>query len=338
VREHTPPHGYWQPSEPSLKRILFVDDEQPVLDSLRDALRRYRHQWRIRFATGGEAALAALAAEPADVVVSDIQMPGMNGATLLSRIQDRYPATIRIVLSGYADCEIVARAAPAAHRILAKPCDVDALALLLERSCKLHDLSEDAEMYRLTIAATTLPSRPTLYSEITDVIADPRSTPEDIAAVIERDMAMTAKVLQLANSAFFGNGRSVAQVRDVVLHLGLDTIKSLTVSAEAFGRLAPDGVDGFSIEHFQQHATLVARIAGGILPEGAEHEDAVTAGLLHDIGKLVAISDDRKRWTRLTREARGRRWPRHRVEKELEQVTHAATGAYRSPSGDFRSA
>jgi CheY-like chemotaxis protein len=87
------------------KRILFVDDEPDLLESLRDALRRYRHVWRVDFADGGEAALAALAAleaEPADVVVADMRMPGMDGATLLARVRDRHPTTIRMVLSGYA--------------------------------------------------------------------------------------------------------------------------------------------------------------------------------------------------------------------------------------------
>jgi putative nucleotidyltransferase with HDIG domain len=320
--------GLWEPAGRPLKRILFVDDESDVLDSLHDALRRYRKVWQVRFATSGDDALAQLQAEPADVIVSDIQMPVMNGASLLARIQELYPATIRIVLSGYADCEIVARAATAAHRILAKPCDLDALCLILERSCKLHELSEVAELYRLTVATTTLPSRPGLYTEITQVIANPASTPDEVAAVIEQDAAMTAKVLQLANSAFFGNGRSVARVRDAVVHLGADTIKSLTVSAETFGKLAPEGIEGFSIEDFQLHAMLVARIAAGILPEGETQQDAVTAALLHDIGKLVAISDDRDRWNRLSEEARTRRLARHQVEREHDDVTHAATGAY----------
>src|ERR1035438_1920288 len=95
---------------------------------------------------------------------------------------------------------------------------------------------------------------------ITQAINDPNSGPDDIARIIERDMAMTAKLLQLANSAFFGIGRTVNRVRDAVVYLGTDTIKALTLSAEAFGTLAPTGMRGFSIEDFQRHATLVAQI------------------------------------------------------------------------------
>ncbi len=252
----------------------------------------------------------------------------MDGAELLACVQERYPSTIRIVLSGYAKTESITRAATVAHRILAKPCTADDLALVVERSCALHELTEHAEQLRVTAAATTLPSCPGLYMEITRVLAEPATSPDQIAAVIERDTAMTAKLLQLANSAFFGIGRSVSRVRDAVVFLGSDTIKALTLSAEAFAKLAPAGLQGFSIEEFQHHATLSARIAAAILPAGAAQQDATTAALLHDIGQLVSIADDRQRWQGLVEEARRRELPLYLVEQELDGITHAATGAY----------
>ncbi len=311
-----------------LKRVLFVDDERDMLESLRDALDPYRRVWRMRFAISGTEALGELEAEPADVIVSDIQMPGMDGVELLARVQERYPATIRLVLSGYANPKIAARAATVAHRILAKPCNADELGIVVQRSCALHELTEQAEQYRVTAAATTLPSAPGLYMEISRVIADANTGPDDLAGVIERDPAMTAKLLQLANSAFFGIGRTVNRVRDAVVYLGSDTVKALTLSAEAVGKLAPTGVDGFSIGQFERHATLVARIAAGILPKGAAQQDAITAGLLHDIGQLVLIADDPSQWRALTEQARRRNVTLHQVEQDVHGITHAATGAY----------
>ncbi len=310
------------------KRVLFVDDEIDVLDSLRDALRRYRKLWDMRFASGGAAALAELEAEPADVIVSDIQMPAIDGADLLAQVHERWPATIRIVLSGYANTAAITSAATVAHRILAKPCSVDELALVIQRSCTLHELTKNAEQFRVAAGATTLPSCPGLYMEITRLLAEPGSGPKEIASVIERDMAMTAKLLQLANSAFFGVGRNVSQVRDAVVFLGADTIKSLTLSTEAFSKLAPRGLQGYSIEEFQLHATLSARIAAAILPVGSAQQDAITAALLHDVGELIAIADDPQRWRAQVEQARARRLPLHLIERELQGITHAATGAY----------
>jgi HD-like signal output (HDOD) protein len=232
------------------------------------------------------------------------------------------------VLSGYANPQIVARAATVAHRILAKPCDVDELGVVIERSCALHELTEQAQQYRVAAGATALPSAPGIYMALMRAIADPSTGPDDIAALIERDTAMTAKLLQLANSAFFGIGRTVNRVRDAVVYLGSDTIKALTLSVEAVGKLAPQGMQGFSIDRFQRHATLVARIAAGILPKGAAQQDAITAGLLHDIGQLVLIADDPDRWRRLTEQAQSRQIPLFQIEEEDEGITHAAIGAY----------
>lgn len=310
------------------KRVLFVDDELEVLDGLRDALHRYRRVWRMRFARSSAEALRQLEAEPADVVVTDIHMPASDGTELLVEVQERYPSTIRLVLSGYANTQYVARASTLAHRIMAKPCEPEELARILERSCALHELTEHTELYRMAAAATALPSRPGLYVRLTQAVLDPRTGPDDIAGIIEADTAMTAKLLQLANSAFFGIGHTVNRVRDAVVYLGADTIRALTLSAEAFSKLAPVGVDGFSIDAFQQHASLVARVAAAIAPEGAARQDAMTAGLVHDIGHLLMIADDRHRWRRLVEEAARRDLPMYQVELERDGITHAELGAY----------
>ena len=212
------------------------------------------------------------------------------------------------------------------------------LARLIERSCALRELTLEAEAFRRTAAATALPSRPGVHAQITAILADPGWEPDQIALTIESDIAITAKVLQLANSAFFGIGRTVTSVREAVVYLGVETIKSLTLMAEAFGKLAPEDLEGFSIEQFQRHAMLVARVAGAILPPGRSQQEAVTAGLLHDIGKLVLIADDPQQWNELNDLAVERHIPLHEVEEEVQGVTHAATGAYLLSSGASRTA
>ena len=116
-----------------MRRVLFVDDETQVLDSLRDALRPRRHEWEMSFAASGDDALDRLEREVYDVIVSDMRMHGMDGATLLGLVERSQPGAVRIVLSGSAERDVVARAAAVAHRFLAKPCDVDELARLVER-------------------------------------------------------------------------------------------------------------------------------------------------------------------------------------------------------------
>jgi len=120
------------------KRILFVDDDPRILDGLQNVLRRDRTRWEMVFALGGELGLQQIRSAPFDVVVSDMRMPGIDGATLLNLIKDEQPAAIRIMLSGYADEESIERARPALHRLLRKPCDTATLRTAIERSIETH--------------------------------------------------------------------------------------------------------------------------------------------------------------------------------------------------------
>jgi CheY-like chemotaxis protein len=87
--------------------ILFVDDEANMRANLQRMLRSRRDRWSMRFAGSGTEALTMLQAEAADVVVSDMEMPGMSGAELLARIRHDFPETILIILSGQCGSSIL---------------------------------------------------------------------------------------------------------------------------------------------------------------------------------------------------------------------------------------
>lgn len=316
------------PGRPADRRVLVVDPGTEVCRELADRMRASGPGWRIDVALSGEAALAELAAVPADVVVADERLPEMDGVTLLTRVRDRHPTSIRIILSEAAASQRPSLAAIVAHRLLPRPCDVAELDLAIRRSSALHALTGRAEAYRRTLAAAALPSRPGVYMELNQVLSDPHWEPGQLAAVVEHDVALSAKVLQLANSALFGLSHPVNSVHAAVMYLGAETVRSLALTAEAFGKLTPRRAEGFSIEVFQRHAMLVARIAAEVLPGGRARQDAVTASLLHDIGKLVLIADGSSGWAQLNRRAAAQGLPLHDVEQETEGVTHADIGAH----------
>ena len=141
-----------------MTRILFVDGEPQLLEGLRDLLRRQRREWTMVFALGAEAALAELGAATFDVVVSDMHMPGMDGATLLGQVRERYPNVVRIVLSGQTSTESALRAVPVAHRFLAKPCQPSALVEAVASVGRAQAFVRDPAIRRLATAVGTLPS------------------------------------------------------------------------------------------------------------------------------------------------------------------------------------
>jgi DNA-binding NtrC family response regulator len=127
------------------KRILFVDDEPAILASLENLLRRDRGRWEMVFALGGERALDEVRRGVFDAVVSDMRMPGVDGATLLDVVQRESPLTTRIMLTGYSDEVELARALPAIQELLSKPCRVALLRQAIERHLEKCDHSTGSE-------------------------------------------------------------------------------------------------------------------------------------------------------------------------------------------------
>lgn len=110
-------------------RILFVDDDEVILELLSCQLERQRRQWDIDFASGPEEALRIMAQTPADIVITDIRMPDMDGLTLIARMREIAPDATYMILSGTADLPTVINAINEArvHRFFTKPCTRDTL-------------------------------------------------------------------------------------------------------------------------------------------------------------------------------------------------------------------
>jgi HD-like signal output (HDOD) protein/CheY-like chemotaxis protein len=292
-------------------------------------LRSQRDHWEVAFAQGGEAALAMLDAAPFDVVVSDMRMPGMDGAALLGCIRERYPEVIRFILSGHSDLNGAYRAVPVAHQFLGKPCDPDALRVAIERACNLKLVLSDESLCRTIGAVRELPALPRTYLELTKALGDSDVSLDRVAKIVEQDVAIAAKLLQLVNSAFFGLSREVTNVQAAVSYLGVDVLQSLVLSIGVFRSFEDAGMmQGFSVERFQSHAYLTAKTADA-LPT-PKHLKGVTslAALLHDVGKLVLAMKMPAHLARVLAMAREQGRPLYEVEQELIGVTHAEIGAY----------
>jgi putative nucleotidyltransferase with HDIG domain len=312
-----------------VKRILFVDDENRILDGIRRMLYSERNRWRLEFAQGGEAALAAMQAGGYDVIVSDMRMPGMDGAELLTQVKDRWPATIRMILSGYTETEAAMRAVPVAHRFLAKPCNADALREAIERSCALQEVLNSSDLRRVVSGLGDLPSVSNAYARLTDALTKEDVGIDDVARIIATDMAMSARVLQFANNAFFGAPQGVSTVLGAVSYLGINTIKNLVLTAEIFRAFPPNQkVPNSFWESVQSHAIRCAAIAGKLPLEKQTRDAAFLAALLHDIGCLVLAAKMPDQFASVLAESEERACKHFLVEEERLGVSHAEIGAY----------
>ncbi len=311
-----------------MKRILFVDDEQNVLDGLQALLWKYRRQMQPVFALGGEAALDELRKAPFDVIVSDMRMPGMDGPTLLSTVKRDYPNIVRIVLSGHAEQTAIFRALPVAHQFLAKPCEPERMCAVVERACRLQALLSD-ETLRLAVGnIERLPSLPATYQALMEAMAMPNASARSIARIIEQDSAMAAKILQLVNSACFGPMRTIMSIDQAVAWLGMDLVKSLALTVNIFDRAPALQSLPFSFAALQEHSLLTAKVVSRIFNSSQQAQEASSAALLHDIGYIIFASCIPERFTGMIEAANSEGRPLPEIEKETLGVTHAEVGAY----------
>ncbi|MBL8612080.1 MAG: HDOD domain-containing protein [Myxococcales bacterium] len=310
-----------------MKRVLFVDDEQGVLDGLRVALRKYRAAWQMDFAVSADVALDKLAEQPFDVVVTDMQMPRMDGPALLAQIQAEYPQTTRIVLSGHANEDAILRAVPVSHQYLAKPCSVEVLAAVIERTCTLREKLADERLKALIGKLDRLPTPSHVYRDLVAALGEEDTSIRRIAGIVEGDPALAAKALQLVNSSYFGLASRVVSVERAVGYLGVDIVRSLALTEQLFSSVPKVRVSGYDPAALQVRSLLTARVAKRLAGDDKIRDEAFTSALLLDVGELVLlmVAADTLAKTAASAEPGSPKYVREQV---ALGVSHAEVGAY----------
>jgi len=315
-----------------MKTLLFVDDEPRVLLGLQRQLRIMRAEWNMNFVAGGPQALAFMAAQPVDIIVSDMMMPGMDGSQLLTEVVKRHPQTVRIILSGHSAQEAVLRLVGPAHQYLTKPCNPDELRKAITHALALRDLLGSDRLKRLTTRIKHLPTLPSSQNEFTEELRQASPSLERIGEIISRDVGLTAKILQLVNSAFFGLGQPINNPMEAVIFLGLNTIHSLALAEGIFSRYDPKTCRAFSLEVLTRHSWLTGVLARCVAQleqrEVKSLEECFLAGLLHDVGQLILAADLPDEYVQVITKSRAEQRPVWQVEQEIFGSTHADVGAY----------
>ena len=307
----------------STPRILFVDDEPRVLDGVRDLLRKHRKRWDMHFCVGGDLALETLEKESFDVVVTDLRMPRVDGVAVLRWLHERRPDTVRLVLSGDPGEASALRVVPHAHQYLSKPARPGELEAVLDRACRHRERIADERVRAVIGRLHELPALPRTYQKLVAMLEDERVGMRDIAEVVAKDIGVSAKLLQLVNSSFFGVGRTVANVGEAITILGIEVVKNLVLSLGVFGAAKLSREVGVFAEALHGHSLVIAEVAVALAGDG-ERKDAYTAGLLHDAGWMVLALE----MPQMVGLGQGRAKP-GRPSRELEGFAlHAPIGAY----------
>jgi len=300
-------------------RVLFVDDEPRVLEAIERTLFQLDLDWEVSFAEGGSAALQELAQGRFDVIVSDMRMPGMDGAALLGHVCEKYPHIARIVLSGQTDEAAAFRVVQVAHQFLAKPCSSDTLRQVIERTRELRSWLSEERLQATVGRVDRLPSTPRLFNALSKALDDESASSDTVAAIVRQDPAMSSKVLQVVNSSFFSSGSSVSDVRAAVIRLGMKTIRNLALGIGAFDAVGKNsGRSCASVEELQKRSLSIAQLASRIARGRDDADAAFMAGLVCDVGELLLSTGPEP-------EASS---SEERAQLQADAVTHAEAGAF----------
>lgn len=311
-------------------RILVFDE--PLHLILRGNLLHMNANWEIEFVSSSNEALQAMERAPFDVIITDLDLPEMEGVQLLEQVTARFPRTLRFTFSQQSDRDTTQSVLRSAHQLLSKPCDVQELIQRLACALGLRDVLEGRDLVEVVLQIKSLPTMSSLYRELLARLQSSNCSAKELGHVIERDMALTSKMLQVANSAFFGLRCRVSSPSDAVIMLGTDVVKSLVMSLELFSRLGGDCVAPGRAERLMGDSIVASRMAQEVAEIGGGdrtlQDDCFAAGLLHNIGELVLMSKLSSRYRTVLGVAASENISVLAAELKVLGTSHAEIGAY----------
>lgn len=314
------------------KSVLIVDDEPKVLQTLRHLLSSMDDDWQFEFVESGYQALQLMSIRHFHIIVSDLVMPDMDGEKLLTTVMHRYPRTTRIVLCWNADRPALPKLYGTAHQYLFKPCDPKELHETLTSVFPRNHLLTNENMVRLVSQLRNVPSMPTLYVELAREMRSEDPSLLRAGDIIAKDPGMTAKILQLVNSAFFGLRRRVASPAEAAIYLGVETIKSLVLSLQVFSQFDAAKIRACQLgglwSHSWETAVLAKRICTTELADPRVVDYAFISGLLHDLGKLVLATNLTDLYRSALFMAANKNIPLHEAELAVFGASHAEVAGY----------
>jgi HD-like signal output (HDOD) protein len=283
--------------------------------------------WEVRVAEGSAGFVEVFATHPAQLVAVDLDSVGAGAAGVLSALAEHHPRTVRIGLTADRSAPAVARGAALAHRVLSVPTDGELLRAAITDALRAHRVPDGDRIAALVGGTKALPSAPAIWVRLNAALSEQDAGVPEVAAIVAEDPGMTAKLLQVVNSAYFGLGRTVTTARDAVALLGCESVRALVLSFEAFS-VDRTSVPGLPIDAVRRHGLACATLTRSLLPKGRAADTAFVGALLQDVGIWVLARGCPTETAANLREARHAGRPLHEVELEALGVTHAEIGAH----------
>lgn len=309
-----------------MRTVYFVDDDTSVLSGLRRMMRDLRDEWQTECFDDPQQAIDRMLQQQPDVLVTDMRMPRMDGADLLEVVKARWPRTIRMVLSGQAEFEKLSRVMTTAHQVLSKPCDPELFRATLRGLAPLCEQGGFETVAEAVAGIGALPAIPSVVHELVAELDQPEFDVERLTAMIELDPGIRVKVMQVANSGYFGARSRITDVAQAVVMLGVRMLKTLIFDikiVEAF----PVESSSFSPSIFAHRVELIGQIATRIAG-GRDGRAIYSMARTNDVGQLILASRMPEAYEDVLRTHREGSESLQSIERRILGVDHTVVGAF----------
>ena len=327
------PTSETQPVEGSSQRvILFIALSPEDTGSIREGLRNMSDKWRLEFVSKVRQGLTALEKTPFDAAVVDLQAPGIDAPGLFKTMMDASPTTLRLGLITPPERQAIQQVKAAVHQLLTKPCDPNVLKAVMARTFASQEVLTDENLKRLASGIRSLPVLPDIYAELMQELKSEDPSLERAGEIVAKDMGLSAKILTLVNSAFFGLGRPITHPSEAAMFLGTETLRALVLSLQVFSQFSQVRLKEFSVENLWKHSwttgVLAKRLCEFEEADRTTTDEAFIAGLLHDMGKLVLAANLPSQLEENIRQGRQKKLTLWEQEYQVFNASHAELGGY----------
>lgn len=315
-----------------MRRILFVEPREDRQKIYTAVFKPHEHDWTLEFAADAAQAFARNQQQSFDVVVTPDRLSGRSGTELLADLKEASPATIRFLLIDPAEKELHKSLVGAAQQILVTPLDAHFFIAQLNRALALRELIQNPAILALLGDGSTLPPLPRVFGQLTARMHDPNSSLSDIAAIIAQDVVMSAKVLQVVNSALFNLSTPTQNIAHAVSLLGVGTISSLIFSLGLYEAFKGTFIAAAFFEELNRHSIQSARLAARILFHKNASRILIDRAMLccfsHDLGKIVLAKYAPQQWAAVLADLAAGGRSDIEAERAHIGIGHAELGAY----------
>jgi HD-like signal output (HDOD) protein len=310
-------------------RVLFVGGDALWFDQIKRDLLCLQPHWRSLHAPSVAAAATTLEVQPVHAVVVDSRVPGVRG--FIDNLKKSGDEILRILRCDMSDRDVVDSLKGLGVAMVTSHGDATRIVASLLRSCRLQEWTADPAIQRLLPQIRKLPATPDLYARVSEELSSPNGSLDVVTRLICRDPVMSAKMLQIVNSALFASSREITDMLDAVMILGTERIKSLILLGGIFSQYSDSRVSAAAIQSLLAHSIQVGGFARAIALSETKSsrtaEAAFTSGVLHDVGKLILAGNLPEQFARVRALAREGKRSAHAAEMEVFGVGHARFGA-----------